>query len=362
MLNRMTIKNFQSISNLTYDFSPGLNIIIAENNTGKSVLFKVIEVLVNGHRFNQSTRRQFIRFGCGKSDVYVESDDMIYWAEITPKITNFYSGKAYNSFVFEGNQLPDGLRNVLGLLICEDGLIGNVIDDNQAKFLINSDAKVNNSILGLLTKDSNAEKVIEVTTERIKSLNSDIREKSMERSFITKELNTIQVVDISNREERLSDVNVLLTVSDILISIYDSLSGIQLEAIPNEDCKVLLDVVSSLNNISKDLSGVKHISCPKIDPSIFSFLKGLQDISNRVSDVKDTKLPDSNEIKALEFISKFTPNVNRILKLHRENKVLNIECARIKNQLDRLEGEVYDCPIHGTIKFVNGKECVPYNY
>ena len=50
MLEKLTITNFQSFRNVTYEFSDGLNVIIAPNNTGKSIIFKVIDVLVNGHK------------------------------------------------------------------------------------------------------------------------------------------------------------------------------------------------------------------------------------------------------------------------------------------------------------------------
>ena len=41
----MRIKNFQSIVDVTYNFSEGLNVIVAPNNTGKSIINKIIDVL-----------------------------------------------------------------------------------------------------------------------------------------------------------------------------------------------------------------------------------------------------------------------------------------------------------------------------
>lgn len=361
MLNKITIKNFQSMVNFTYDFCPGLNVIIADNNTGKSIIFKVIEVLVNGHKFNSGERREYIRFGCNKSDIFIHSDDYIYWAEITLTKTNYYSGPSLDRLVYEGNELPNGLRKALGLLICEDGLIGNVIDDNQSKFLINSDAKVNNSILGLLTRESRAEKIIDILTERIKSLNSDIRIKSSEKTILSRELSNIKIVDVAHRESIANDSNVLLTLSDIFIGIREKLNNINVSAHVNTDAKVLLNIADNLQSIHNKVNGVNSIKPFPVNPETLSFISSLQDLSNKLKNVNDTKLPSEDEIKTIEVLNSFYPLLNRVLYLLRENKVLDIESKRLKMQLDNLKGEVYDCPIHGSIKFVNGKECVPYH-
>jgi len=360
MLDKITIKNFQSIVNLTYDFCPGLNVIIADNNTGKSIIFKVIEVLVNGHKFNSDERREYIRFGCSKSDVFVYSGGYIYWAEIMPNKTNYYSGPAINQMAYEGNELPNGLRQALGLLICEDGLIGNVIDDNQSKFLINSDAKVNNSILGLSTREHRAEKIIDVVSERIKTLNADIRVKSSEKTILSRELSNIKIVDIAHRESVAQDSNVLLTLADILIGVREKLSNINVSAHVNEDAKVLLNLASGLENVSNKVRGVNSIKPFPVSKDVLEFISSLDSLKNRVKNINHTKLPSETEMKTLETLNSFYPLLNRALYLMRENKVLDIEGKRIKMQLDNLKGEVYDCPIHGSIKFVNGKECVPY--
>lgn len=361
MLDKITIKNFQSMVNFTYDFCPGLNVIIADNNIGKSIIFKVIEVLVNGHKFNSDERREYIRFGTNKADIFIYSDGYIYWAEILPTKTNYYSGTSLSNLVYEGNELPNGLRQALGLLICEDGLIGNIIDDNQSKFLINSDAKVNNSILGLLTREFRAEKIIDVLTERIKSLNADIRVKSSEKTILSRELSNIKVVDIAHRESIANDSNVLLTLSDIFIGISEKLSNINVAVHVNKDAKVLLDIADNLQSISNKVKGVNSVKPFPVNYDTLDFISNLQGLSNRLKSVNDVKLPSEVDIKTIETLNSFYPILNKILKLQRENKVLDIESKRLKMQLDKLQGEVYDCPIHGSIKFVNGKECVPYH-
>ena len=71
-------------------------------------------------------------------------------------------------------------------------------------------------------------------------------------------------------------------------------------------------------------------------------------------------LPSEVEIHTYNKLSQIMRKTQQILTLMRENKVLDIESKRIKNQLNDLRGEVHDCPIHGTIKLVN-EECIPYS-
>lgn len=361
MLKSLTIKNFQSMVNVNYKFHDGLNVIIADNNTGKSIIFKMIEVLVNGHKFNSRERKEYIRFGCEKSDVFVESDEGYFWAEIKPTTTHYYSGPNKSSLVYEGTTIPSGMKKALGLLICEDGLIGNVIDDNQSKFLIDSDAKVNNSILGVLTKREDAEKVIDSATERIRELNSEIRIKSSEKSVLLRELSNIEIIDVSMRETLVKDSNVFLTIVDLLIGIHEKLSNINIDVRLNEDSKVILDVASVLKGIQSNVDRVNYVEKFPIGKPELDFLVGLKSLSDRVNSLSYKELPSELELNTLKVLDSFNGPLNRALFLMRENKVLDIESKRIRKQLDDLEGEVYDCPIHGTIKFVNGKECVPYN-
>lgn len=42
MIAKLQIKNFTAFTELTIDFSPGINIIIGENGTGKTQLLRAI--------------------------------------------------------------------------------------------------------------------------------------------------------------------------------------------------------------------------------------------------------------------------------------------------------------------------------
>ena len=52
MITQLQLKNFTAFSELTIDFSPGINIIIGENGTGKTQLLRAI-LAMSGQRLAQ---------------------------------------------------------------------------------------------------------------------------------------------------------------------------------------------------------------------------------------------------------------------------------------------------------------------
>ncbi|MDP2983851.1 MAG: AAA family ATPase [Candidatus Latescibacter sp.] len=57
MINRLELKNFTAFDELLMDFSPGVNLIIGENGTGKThilkILYSVLSALKDGRRVSE---------------------------------------------------------------------------------------------------------------------------------------------------------------------------------------------------------------------------------------------------------------------------------------------------------------------
>lgn len=420
MLDKIKIVNMQSLEELTYDFSSGLNVIIAENNTGKSVLFKVLTFLTDGPTMTAKERRQYIRFGADKADIYIYADDKVFWIEGYSNKLNFYSGTSIQRQMFRGNTMPKDLEEALSLLICENGLIANVIDENQSRFLVESDSRINTSIINRVTKCEKSEKLLEVTGERIKTLNSEIRVKQSQKHILVNELSRISKVDLTDKETRLKDSKVLLFLMEYLVNSVESLENItSVKKIPKET-KGILDLIKSLNDVShnlknvqpvkkipkeflglsnlvRDLNGVfdnlkkaENVKCPSEDFVVLSkltkdlnsvkdslksvnyvkpfpvksdslnFIKSLSDVRTNLGQIKFKRIPSEEEMKSLRFLNGVNEHLRTISELKLKQSNLESEAKEIKDSLDSLEGEVYDCPVHGTIKFVDGKNCVPY--
>lgn len=394
MLYSVRMVNVQSVNDITFEFSNGLNVLVAENNTGKSVLFKIMALLPEIHKTTRDERRQYITFGRTKSDIYFYCSTGFYWLELTLDRVNFYGGDTPQSIEFLGNELPIGLRQGLSLLVCEGGLVANLITEDQSKFLVESDSRVNYSIFKLMTTDENSEKLIDGCEEKIKVLTRDIRIAEATKEYVTKELGNKSKVDVAQQEYILNMTKPLIDLGESLIPICESLSNVKEVTLPNEKLKDLIVIGECIDDLSKSLStikpvkvadipkgliafaldlndiqnklqSVKHIPSLEVEPNVLNDLLNMgnyiNDISKRVSGLKSIKLPNKTSVESLGKILQIRDSVKEVISVMERMEEIEEQIDDLKYELDSLEGEVYDCPVHGTIKFVNGKECVPYN-
>lgn len=400
MLHSIRIVNVQSIKDITYHFSNGLNVLVAENNTGKSVLIKLVALLPRIHKTTESERRQYISFGCSKSDIYFYCSTGFYWLEIRLNRVSFYGGDSPENVVYLGNELPDGLREGLSLLVCDDGLVANLITEDQSKFLVESDSRVNYSIFKLMTTDENSEKLIERCENKYKSLTGDAKVLEGTKDYLVSELSRNKKVDLSQQEYVLGMTKPLIDLGDELISIFDELDKVReistivsKQKTPNDQLKGLINLASNLIEVKDSLSRVEYVKNPNVDTKflkavndlipcvdvmkglsdlkpIDSNLKGLCDLAENLSrfvnplknvSQSPKSILDKNFIKLLEILEEMKDCVYETKSLMETVDSLEDEIEELESELDSFEGEVHDCPIHGTIKFVDGKECIPFN-
>lgn len=392
MLRQIRIKNFQSIEDLTYNFSEGLNVIVAPNNVGKSILNKIIEVLVNFDKLKSYDIKQYITFGKLKSDLFISDEENTYWVEIYLTKINYHVLED-SRFRFIGNSLPSGLIKALGLLLCDGGFVGNLIMSDHSKLLVDSNANINNQILSLIARDDNVEAILEESEQRMAEMNSNLRVLRPKRDSIRKELSLIHVEDTFAREEALKRVFATTQLVEDLIGLnelaeylkVDSSNVSHLEGVlklcqdlenlsykfinireikeirdMEKDLKVaseLEEVLVKLDDISYKMGMVKEIKPVRFNSNILGLLSKLEQISINLSRVSKVKLPSLDKIKSCEELENLVSVLDDYsIKIDKQNK-LKQEMKTLKEEIDSYGGEVYDCPIYGSIKLVN-EECI----
>lgn len=392
MLRQIRIKNFQSIEDLTYNFSEGLNVIVAPNNVGKSILNKIIEVLVNFDKLKSYDIKQYITFGKLKSDLFISDEENTYWVEIYLTKINYHVLED-SRFRFIGNSLPSGLIKALGLLLCDGGFVGNLIMSDHSKLLVDSNANINNQILSLIARDDNVEAILEESEQRMAEMNSNLRVLRPKRDSIRKELSLIHVEDTFAREEALKRVFATTQLVEDLIGLNelaeylkaDSSNVSHLEGVlklcqdlenlsykfinireikeirdMEKDLKVaseLEEVLVKLDDISYKMGMVKEIKPVRFNFNILGLLSKLEQISINLSRVSKVKLPSLDKIKSCEELENLVSVLDDYsIKIDKQNK-LKQEMKTLKEEIDSYGGEVYDCPIYGSIKLVN-EECI----
>lgn len=393
MLRQVRLINFQAIDDLTYNFTEGLNVIVSpNNNVGKSIINKMVEVLVKFKSLTSKDMLQYISFGKPKSDVFITDDNNTFWIEIYPNRINYNILKD-GKFEFIGNELPSGVIDALGLLICEGGFIGNLITADHSKLLVDSDSNINNQILSLIARNENAEDILAGCEERISVMRSNVRTLRITRYSLENELSTIHVEDTTAKEESLKRVfnlhefvESLIGVNELCDRIDNNFSTVRNLRGVIEFCNCLEDLdykLSHLNDfkpirdLSKELKIADELvkvydNVESLDYKIsllkpssnITFNENLIGLVNRleiiysniekVRPVKNVNIKDLDSCKELEnLLDKIEESTAIVSKL----SDLKSQAKDLKEEIDSYGGEVYDCPIYGSIKFVN-EECI----
>ena len=76
-LLQIRLVNCQSWKDGVIEFSKGLNVIRANNNTGKSVIFKMLKVTCNPESLDKADREDIIRRGSEYAEVTYLFDDSV---------------------------------------------------------------------------------------------------------------------------------------------------------------------------------------------------------------------------------------------------------------------------------------------
>ena len=94
MLEAVRFKNCQSLGDCVLSFTGKLNVIVAENNTGKSVLYKVLKLAGRADYYTREERKDLIRRGASAAQITFKFDDGSYAVmQITPGKTVYASLK-----------------------------------------------------------------------------------------------------------------------------------------------------------------------------------------------------------------------------------------------------------------------------
>ena len=84
MLKKLSLKNFRSFENKTFDFGPALTVIVGKNSQGKTNLLEAVHFVVNGVGFREIFEEELLSFGKNQAAVeaVIESEKEPFSYEI----------------------------------------------------------------------------------------------------------------------------------------------------------------------------------------------------------------------------------------------------------------------------------------
>lgn len=393
-LKHINLVNFQSWEDLTIDLTGGLNVIVADNGVGKSVIFKALEFVLNPYKFTKSQWSDFIRYDSAEAIIsLVFSDDSGYIINLTrnnvyyTKVTDLTGEPRFEAL---GEVPPSDIADNLGSVIKND-VISNFISMDGTKFLVNSDYDTNHSLLSLTINDEELDHLIE-TLETVfipnnKSLQKEVNQKL---SFLTQTLSSIKKVDCVVRRQNVEFSASLIVLLSPLLDMREDFKRIEsvvdlpteveklfefskkldsvvrdlqrLNQVPNNPDDLIRDynLTLAVTNFVEELKGFRNIPSVAVvgdnlklynDCLEINNLKELLDSVNHVVIGENTDKLFSDSLIIYDVLNELGESLTEV-------SVLKSELSQLENTLNNLGGKEYECPIHGNILYVQG-ECIP---
>lgn len=417
MIVQVQMINCQSWKNSTFDLATDrINVIIADNGTGKSVFFKMLKITTNPNYFSRAERKDLIRRHEECATILFKFDDGSIAATKVFQTYVLYMYKASNQ---EGlktayEQFPEVLEK-LGLIVDPDetSFVANIIDADQDLLLVNSKLKYNYNLVHLLVESPELELVNERAHTALMNVLNPLSSLSSRCETLERAIQDSTYYDVAERELELDRVEKMKDFLFDLIPVAESLHSIQ-EASRNyidvDGIKKLLDLLDLLENIDlsqvavtdkpadiaehlkllKSLSAInlndlKTVDQPFDASNYFELIRLLSDL--KLQELQTIEAPvNCNEIFSLLSIltdlnlaslhlTEQVPDLTNYFKLINDISYLQqilaltdslmLTVNSVKKEMQELEiemqhsGKITECAIYGKVIY-NGKKCIPY--
>lgn len=417
MIVQVQMINCQSWKNSTFDLATDrINVIIADNGTGKSVFFKMLKITTNPNYFSRAERKDLIRRHEECATILFKFDDGSIAATKVFQTYVLYMHKASNQ---EGlktayEQFPEVLEK-LGLIVDPDetSFVANIIDADQDLLLVNSKLKYNYNLVHLLVESQELELVNERAHTALMNVLNPLSSLSSRCETLERAIQDSTYYDVAERELELDRVEKMKDFLFDLIPVAENLHSMQevsrnyIDVNGIKKLLGLLDLLESIDlsqvvvtdkpaNIAEHLKLLKSLSAINLNDlktvdqpfdvsNYFELIRLLSDL--KLQELQTIEAPvNCNEIFSLLSIltdlnlaslhlTEQVPNLTDYFKLINDifylqqilaltdSLMLTVNSARKEMQELEIEmqhsGKITECAIYGKVIY-NGKKCIPY--
>lgn len=417
MIVQVQMINCQSWKNSTFDLATDrINVIIADNGTGKSVFFKMLKITTNPNYFSRAERKDLIRRHEECATILFKFDDGSIAATKVFQTYVLYMYKASDQEELKTayEQFPEVLEK-LGLIVDPDetSFVANIIDADQDLLLVNSKLKYNYNLVHLLVESPELELVNERAHTALMNVLNPLSSLSSRCETLERAIQDSTYYDVAERELELDRVEKMKDFLFDLIPVAESLHSIQ-EASRNyidvNGIKKLLDLLDLLESIDLsqvvvtdkpadiaehlkllkslsviNLNDLKTVDQPFDASNYFELIRLLSDL--KLQELQTIEAPvNCNEIFSLLSIltdlnlaslhlTEQVPDLTNHFKLINDifylqqilaltdSLMLTVNSAKKEMQELEIEmqhsGKITECAIYGKVIY-NGKKCIPY--
>ena len=395
-LKIMRLVNCQSWSNSVIGLSEGLNVIKAPNNTGKSVIFKILKAVCSPKYYNNEERAGLIRDNAEYAEAtYLFTDNSMAIVRIFKNKTIYYftNDKDKSQFTATQDTPPPKLIENLNMLVePESGFIVNLLDLDQDLFLVKSDSKSNHNIIKVLAEHDGLRRLCTLFRDKIPRVKEELLRLRSTEERLAYQISQMQYINIDELESEVNEKEFLVEQLKLMRDLYintDSLLPLMSDAKPYDDLILLSSLGQELErldlnidysilglNINQDninlcdigvqlesiYNTLNNIINSSYDDTLCELALDLIDIVNTYDSIDNSVSLD--KLDNIEFLlnlldtfillhSKFLQARQMILKLETDKLTLD----SLKESMN-VEGRELKCPLYGTIKVIDGK-CIP---
>jgi len=211
VITRIKITNFQSHRDTEIVPSPGVNILVGRNMTGKSALLRALRLLL----YNKPEGSDFVSWGAKNAEIEIEYGDHTI-RRVKGKRTNIYEvdGSEFKSF---GKGVPDDVAAVLGVFpirIADATYELTMEGPHEPPFLVSETDAVKGKIFSELAEHLlgdlvRLDKAISTANVKLRTMNSDV--KVLDGEIVSTEESLGQFEPVKDTDKKLKMCHKLLS-------------------------------------------------------------------------------------------------------------------------------------------------------
>lgn len=261
MIHSVRLINCQSWENGIIPLAQDrINVLRADNNSGKSVFFKMLKITACPGYFTPKERKKLIRNGCDSANIlYAFTDGSVGACSVYPtRVMYLYAEDGKNFEKYE--EPPQEMITKLGIIHNADKFVANIIDMDQSMLLVDSNVHENYELIKLLTENESLNELktkIQLNLEDFRVKESDLRFQSLELQNL---LNNTEYKDVNKIKARIDRSKTLLEIMETLDQVDSLYNKIQDNWVEHLNYKELLKQLELLEVLANAITLAKSIT------------------------------------------------------------------------------------------------------
>jgi len=365
MFDQLTIKDFQSHSSSTLQFSPKVNIISGESNSGKTAIIRALNLVIN----NRPSGNSFIRDNCEDSSVVLKKKNCSITRSTKKKgtIKNIYSldnGEDKIDFTAFGTSVPEEIVDVLNLSDI------NVQQQHSPYFLVfDSPGQVALYIRSIAELDE-IDNLVSGFQSNITSTTKDVKYLKSEKKIVDLQLQDLSKIPLDKFEKILKKTKKLVEEERKSIQIIENLVHIlnQYEELLKQSINLPEDLDEQLSTFENLFDSYTRFSAEREQfVNLFISLKDVESICILLPNDIDNKISCINTlVEQYNNIENKIENVfsldEKLVELCNEEVDINTNILQHETEEKELLSNLTDCPSCGQELSSEAKELLITNW